>query len=252
MKKESWESWTKTAYFNQTIAEIYREDFFFTILLECLNLAMTQEDAEKNILSSLNTIYNDHLNYYTKIYKTQYNNFVGDHPEGDEIPKWFGNSTWTKNMEGELTFTRSRSIEIEDSFTLPGHIVTLNKEEAESAFKLTYELFIINAQEELIRKEIVRNDSGSYSYDIIEILLPLKPDDISKISQERIQQMRYYLIEPDFHRSQHIHTLYQAHTSDAEQRVHFIVNPHIETLMNRFFERFENHPNQVKFIKILT
>lgn len=225
-KKQEYEVWEKTAYFNQTIAEIYREDFLFTMLLEVLNLSINSNGHFT--VEEIKNIYNGYLKNepiseedfsYKYLYDLQSNRVIRNElAPGDELHKWFGDRTWRKSMEGILTLTSSKSTSKSvANFLIPKEITTLDSDEVGSALHLILELFVINTNYDAVIKDLSdlkETDPDAYqsfyNYEWARNTLNSQKLLSKDIALQQLKSMDFLRTENDFHHSQYRLTLTQA------------------------------------------
>ncbi|MEI3610180.1 hypothetical protein [Pseudogracilibacillus sp. SO10305] len=259
-KKEKYEPWEKTAYFNQTIAEIYREDFFFTMLLEVLNLAAfsSNQFTVKDIVN----IYNGYLKdkpidkddfSYKYLYDLQTENIRGELNDGDEFFKWIGDTTWNKQVNGRLTLTSSKTTnESVVNFIIPEGIACLNSDEIDSALKLILNLFVININYDAVRNDLLDNDYNFMPSDVIKETLNTQKEHAKKMALHRIDEKVFYERENEFHISQHRKTLFQSKIDEAANVSHYILNPKIPQLVKNISVKVDADDAYIDFIRVLT
>lgn len=225
-KKQEYEVWEKTAYFNQTIAEIYREDFLFTMLLEVLNLSINSNGHFT--VEEIKNIYNGYLKNepiseedfsYKYLYDLQSNRVIRNElAPGDKLHKWFGDRTWRKSMEGILTLTSSKSTSKSvANFLIPKDIAKLDSDEIESALHLILELFVINTNYDAVIKDLSdlkETDPDAYqsfyNYEWARNTLNSQKLLSKDIALQQLESMDFFRTENDFHHSQYRLTLTQA------------------------------------------
>ena len=259
-KKEKYELWEKTAYFNQTIAEIYREDFFFTMLLEVLNLVAISNGqfTVKDIVK----IYNGYLKdkpidkddfSYKYLYDLQHNSFIEENEAGEEIYKWFGKSIWEKKVDGEIILTSSKTTnQSVVNFKIPEEISCLNPAEINTALKLIVDLFVININYDAVSDDLQRNDNNFMPSDVTKETLNIQKEFSKTMAIHRISNRVFYKRENEFHISQHRKTLFQSERDENFNVSHYILNPKIPQLVNNISKKGDVDDLHIDFIRVLT
>lgn len=262
-------TWTKEDYINQTISEIYREDFLLTMLLEVLALSIKNSKTDTKItVKKIVSIYNSYLEpktndvetvnsehfSYQYYWETQYYKELEKDPE---IPKWFGESIWNKSMEGKLIIKESRkktrSTEVAN-FTIPSDFSNLQIEEYIKAFNMILQLFILNANYEKVADNL--NERQDYFPTETKYQIQTLKNAGAELSIARIADFSFYERENEFNHAQYIRTLFQA-TPDDNKQTHFILNPKIPELVACISKELKDHDDYtdisyIHFQQILT
>lgn len=274
-KKEKYKLWEKTAYFNQTVAEIYREDFFFTMLLEVLNLSISSKG--KFTVKEIVDIYNGYLKEETKpIMPVEESNGEGgsrikyafsykylydkqtkwDKDIGKKTSDWFGDSTWNRRVDGELKLTTSRKLDQSvENFMIPKEIAHLNSNEIASALKLIIELFVININFDMVKDDLQAKDDNFMPTAIRKKDIHIHKAHTKNLSLHRITDEFFYQKENEFHISQHERTLFQSERDENWKKSHYILNPKIPQLVNDIINEVDPDDTvdlDIEFVRILT
>lgn len=255
--KEKYELWEKTAYFNQTLAEIYREDFFFTMLLEVLNLLISSKG--KFSVNDIVNIYEGYLEEelttkddfsYRYLYDLQYSNI-----KNDEYPKWFGTNIWEKKVYGEINLTSSKTTnQSVENFKIPNEITCLNPAERASALRLIIDLFVININYDEVSEDL-KKDKDFRPSELIKETLNTQKKYSKDIAKHRLENMMFYQRENEFHASQHYTALFQSEWNENSSVSHYILNPRISQLVDDISKEAitdELDKLSIEFIRILT
>lgn len=257
-KKVQYESWDKKAYFNQTIAEIYREDFLFTLLLELLDLLIKQE--KKLTIEDVTSLYNSYLSdrptnelkfSYKHLYDRQYNQAFEKITDGSEVPYWYGDGTWNKAVDGKLNVTASKKDNRPVlNFLIPKDVTDLNNEEIESALNFILDLFVIQIDFDSIHNHLNREEVD-FLPTLVKDALNIQKKHSKDHTFYQIQREDFYKKETEFNFSQHFKTLFQAE-KDNEHQPHYILNPRIPILVRQIAITVNAEIPAIKFIEFLT